>query len=180
MFVWPLGLMPAIADWMSWRPPSGAVWTTQCAESSNATTPELVLGAEGRGRPQDRLLADVDLAHAADPDAAARAAVEAVAVARVHRARLVDDDDERDVGLLLAVAHAHVDGQRLLERRVGVAAGAVAARPADHDEAPPEVADIDLERRHRRVREPQARDVDEDDRVVVGEPGEVRSAGPRG
>ena len=102
------------------------------------------------------------------------AAVEAVAVAGVHRARLVDDDDERDVGLLLAVAHAHVDRQRLLERRVGVAAGAVAARPADHHEAPPEVADVDLERRHRRVREPQARDVDEHDRVVVGEPGEVR------
>ncbi len=39
MFVWPLGLIPAIADWMSWRPPSGAVWMTQCAESSNATTP---------------------------------------------------------------------------------------------------------------------------------------------
>ena len=39
MFVWPLGLIPAIRAWMSWRPPSGAVWMTQCAESSNATTP---------------------------------------------------------------------------------------------------------------------------------------------
>ena len=33
---------------------------------------------------------------------------------------------------------------------------------------------VDLERRHRRVREPQARDVDQHDRVVVGESGEIR------
>ena len=72
MFVWPSGLMPAIADWMSWRPPSGAVWMTQWADVVERDDAELVLRAEGRGRPQDRLLADVDLAHAPDPGAAAR------------------------------------------------------------------------------------------------------------
>ena len=89
---------------------------------------ELVALGQRRGGAQDRLLADVDLADPADPGAAALAALERVAVAGVHRARLVDDDDERDVGLLLAVAHAHVDRQRLLERRLLVAAGAVARR----------------------------------------------------
>ena len=39
MFVWPLGWMPAIRAWMSWSPPSGAVWMTQWAAWSNATTP---------------------------------------------------------------------------------------------------------------------------------------------
>ena len=97
------------------------------------------------------------------PDAAAHAAVEAVAVAGVHRARLVDHDDERDVRLLLAVAHAHVDGQRLLERRVGVAAGAVRPRPADRHEPASQVPDVHLERRHRLVREPDPRHVDEHD-----------------
>ena len=136
--------------------------------------PELVLGAQRRGRAQDGLLADVDLAHAAGPARpAAHAAVEAVAVAGVHRARLVDDDDERDVRLLLPVADAHVDGQRRLERRVGIAAGAVAARPADHHEPPPEVAHVGLERGHRLVAEAQPGHVDQHDRVVVGEAGEV-------
>ena len=94
-----------------------------------ADDPELVALGQGRGGPQDRLLADVDLLDAADPAAAAHPAlVERVAVAGRHRARLVDDDDERDVGLLLPVAHAHVDRQRLLERRLLVAAGAVALR----------------------------------------------------
>ena len=31
--------MPAICAWMSCRPPSGAVWMTQWASWSNATTP---------------------------------------------------------------------------------------------------------------------------------------------
>ena len=78
---------------------------------------ELVALGQRRRGPQDRLLADVDLADAGDPGPAATAPVERVAVAGVHRARLVDDDDERDVRLLLAVADAHVDRQRLLERR---------------------------------------------------------------
>ncbi len=31
--------MPAMRAWRSCSPPSGAVWTTQCAVESNATTP---------------------------------------------------------------------------------------------------------------------------------------------
>ena len=89
---------------------------------------ELVALGQGRRGPQDRLLADVDLLDAADPGCR-RPPVERVAVAGRHRARLVDDDDERDVRLLLAIAHAHVDRQRLLERRLLVAAGAVALGP---------------------------------------------------
>ena len=48
-------------------------------------------------------------------------------------------------GCFCAVADAHVDRQRLLDRRLLVAAGAVAPRPADHHEALAEVADVDLE-----------------------------------
>ena len=39
MLVLPNGWMPLIAPWRSAIPPSGAVWTTQCDCSSNATTP---------------------------------------------------------------------------------------------------------------------------------------------
>ena len=101
------------------------------------------------------------------------AAVERVAVAGRHRAGLVDDDHERDVRLLLAVAHAHVDRQRLLERRLLVAAGAVAVLAADHHQPLAEVADVDLEGGQLLVVQPDARDVDEHDAVVGGEPGEV-------
>ena len=105
---------------------------------------------------------------------------ERVAVAGVHRARLVDDDDERDVRLLLPVANAHVDRQRLLDRRLRVAAGAVRARPADHDEAAPEVADVRLERLELRVGEAKARNVDDDDAVVAQEAARGRSGAPPG
>ena len=60
---------------------------------------ELVAGGQRRRGAQDRLLADVRLAHALELAAAAHPAVERVAVAGVHRARLVDDDDEGDVRL---------------------------------------------------------------------------------
>ena len=76
-------------------------------------------------------------------------------------------------GCFCAVAHAHVDRQRLLERRLLVAAGAVALRPADHHQALAEVADVDLERGQLPVGQAQPRDVDEDDAVVAGEAGEV-------
>ena len=109
----------------------------------------VALGERGR-RTQDGLLADVDLAHAADARAAAL--VERVAVAGVHRAGLVDDDDEGDVRLLLAVADAHVDRQGLLERRALVATGAVRVAPTDHDQALAEVPDVDLQGRQLAVR----------------------------
>ena len=48
---------------------------------------QLVARGQGGGRAQDRLLADVDLAHAGELPAATAAAVERVAVAGVHRAR---------------------------------------------------------------------------------------------
>ena len=134
-----------------------------------------------RGRsPQNRLLADVDLADAGDPRAATATGVERVAVAGVHRARLVDDDDERDVGLLLPVADAHVDRQRLLDRRLLVPACAERMGPADHHEALAEVADVDLEGQHLAVREVGPGDVDEDDRVVFRERERVRREALRG
>ena len=130
---------------------------------------DLVARGHRRGRPQDRLLADVDLADATHPGPAALTAVERVAVAGVHRARLVDHDDEGHVRLLLAVPDAHVDRQRLLDRRLLVAAGAVRVRAADHDESLAEVAHVDLQREHLAVGQRRPRDVDEDDRVVRGE-----------
>ena len=174
MFVWPFGVIPPIAPCRSAMPPSGAVWTTQWAASSNATTPSSSCAVSADAARRIASLPMSTFLTPAIPRAAAHAVAEAVAVAGVHRARLVDDDDERDVGLLLAVADAHVDRQRLLERRVGVAAGAVAPRAADHHEAPAEVAHVDLERRQRLVRQAEPRHVDEDDRVVVREAGEVR------
>ncbi len=90
-----------------------------------------------------------------------------------HRARLVDDHDEGHVGLLLPVADAHVDGQRLLDRRLLVAAGAIALRPADHDQALAEIAHVHLERRQLAVAQAESRHVDHDDAVVAGEAGEV-------
>ena len=134
---------------------------------------ELVALGHGRGRPQDGLLADVDLARAIDLGAAAHPALERVAVAGVHRARLVDDDDERDIRLLLAVAHAHVDRQGLLERRLLVAAGAVRIGPADHDQALAQVADVDLQGRQLAIGHARPGDVDEDDAVVGREGPEV-------
>ena len=180
MFVWPSGTIALSCDWRSVTPPSGAVLTTQCADESNATTPNSSCAVSAAAA---RRIASLPMSVFLTPcdarAAVAHAALERVAVAGVHRARLVDDDDERHVGLLLAVAHAHVDGERLLERRVGVAAGAVGPRPADRHEPAPEVADVDLERRHRLVGQPQPRDVDEDDRVVLREPGEVGREGLR-
>ena len=54
-----------------------------------------------------------------------------------------------------------------------VAARAVALRPADHDQALAEIADVDLERGELAVVEPDPRDVDEDDAVVRREAREV-------
>ncbi len=134
---------------------------------------ELVAIGEGRGRPQDRLLADVDLLDATHAGTTTATLVERVAVAGGHRTRLVDDDDECDVRLLLAIAHAHVDGQRLLDRRLLVPARAVALGTADHHQPPAQVAHVDLERPQLAVGEPQPRDIDEDDAVVRGQAGEV-------
>ena len=146
MLVWPSAWMPAICASTSPTLPSGAVWMTQWAFSLKRHDAELVaLGQRGHGA-QDGLLADVDLGHAADRDAVV--AVGGVAVAGVHRARLVDDHDQRDVRLALAVAHVHVDRQRFLERRALVAAGAVGVRAADHHQAAAEVAREDLQRDH--------------------------------
>ena len=129
MFVLPSGLMPAIWPWRLPSPPSGCGPYDPVGRLVEGDDAQLVLRGHRGRRTQDRLLADVDLAHAPYPGPAAHpAAVERVAVAGVHGARLVDDDDERDVGLLLPVAHAHVDRQGLLERRLLVAARAEALR----------------------------------------------------
>ena len=67
MFVWPTGWMPAIWPCRSSTPPSGWVRTTQWALLVERHDPEFVARGHRRGGPQDRLLADVHLAHAADP-----------------------------------------------------------------------------------------------------------------
>ncbi len=128
---------------------------------------QLVGRLEGGRRTQDRLLADVDLAHAGELDGLV--AVEGVAVTGGHRARLVDDDDERHGGLLLAVADPHLDGQRRLQGRVPVAARAVAARAADHHQPLAEVAGRGSERLELPRGEANARHVDEDHAVVAGQ-----------
>ena len=138
MLVWPSAWMPAICGFDVADVPSGAVRMTQWAFSLKATTPNSSRSRERGDGAQDGLLADVDLGHALDGDA--DVAIGDVAVAGVHGARLVDDHDQRDVRLLLAVAHVHVDRQRLLERRLLVAARAVRARAADHHQAAAEVA----------------------------------------
>ena len=141
---------------------------------------ELVPRRQRRRGAQDRLLADVGLADALElpppppiPPSNVlqwQASIEPDLSMTTTRAMS---------GSLLAVADAHVDRERLLDRRLRVAAGAVRARPADHDEAAPEVADERLERLELRVREAQPRDVDEDDAVVVEEAREVRREGLR-
>ena len=170
MLVWPSGWISPTAPCRSPTWPSGWVRTTQCACWSNATTPissRDVIAAAARGSPPCRCR---PCGRRRSRTRAARpAALERVAVAGVHRARLVDDDDERDVGLLLAAADAHVDRQRLLDRRLLVAAGAVGVRAADHDEALAQVAHEDLEGQHLAIGQRCPRDVDEDDRVVLGE-----------
>ena len=157
MFVWPSARIPLIWPCRSPTPPSGCVRTTQWAASLKLTTPSSsrsVMAAAARR------MASLPMSTFWTPAMPAPVApVEGVAVAGVHRAGLVDDDDERDVRLLLAVAHAHVDRQRLLERGLLVAAGAVAVGSADHHQALAEVADVDLERGQLAVREadPRAR-----------------------
>ena len=135
---------------------------------------ELVPCRERRRGAQDGLLADVDLPHALELSAPTVAAIERVAVAGVHRAGLVDDDDEGHVRLLLAIADAHVNRQRLLELRLRVPARAEAIRPADHHKAAPEVANVDLERRELAIAHPDTRDIHEHDAVVARERREVR------
>ena len=136
--------------------------------------PELVARGERGCGSEDGLLADVGLLDARELAAAAHAAVERVAVAGIHRAGLVDHDDEGDVRLLLPVPDAHVDGEELLHLGLRVAAGAVGSRPADHDHAAPEIADEGLQRGELGVVEAQPRNVDDDDAVVVEEVREVR------
>ena len=194
MFVWPSGRMPAIAPCRSPTLPSGCGVDHPVGGFVERHHAELVAFGQRGGGAQDGLLADVGLAHAADAGpAVTHAAAGRVAVAGVHRTGLVDDDDQRDVGLLLPVAHAHVDRERLLELRVLVSARPVAAWPADHHEPPAEIADVCLERAQLTVVQPDPRHVDEHDAVVVEQlvqlsaasrarscrPGGAGSRGPR-
>ena len=171
MLVLPIGWIPPIAPWRSPTPPSGWVLTTQWACSSKATTPissRAVIAAAARR------IASLPMSTLRTPDIPAPGppapppSNELQWQASIEPG-LVDHDDERDVGLLLAVPDAHVDRQRLLDRRLRVAAGAVRVRAADHHEALAEVADEDLEGEHLAVRERRPRDVDQDDGVVRGE-----------
>ena len=146
-------------------PPSGWVWTTQWALSSKATIPSWSRADIAAAARRIASLPMSTLRTPAIPPPPAPRSNVLQWQASIEPG-LVDDDDERDVGLLLAVLDAHVDRERLLDRGVGVAARAVALRAADHHEAPAEVADVLLERGQLAGREAEPRDVDEDDAVV--------------
>ena len=82
-------------------------------------------------------------------------------------------------GCFSRFANAHVDGQRLLHRRLLIAAGAVAVRPADHHEALAEVPHVDLERGELTVGQADPGDVHQHDAVVGSEPREIGRQGLR-
>ncbi len=128
--------------------------------------PELVGRRQRLGRAEDRLLGDVDLLEAALAGRVGRIAAVTGAVAVGHAPRLVNDRHHRHVRRSLAIAHRHVHRQRLLERRIEVPAGAIALASAEHDEAPAEIADVGLDRGHRRGAERVGGHVVQDQAVV--------------
>ena len=96
------------------------------------------------------------------------------AVALAHRPRRVDGEHLGHRLAPLRVGDLADDRQQLLERRAEVAAEAVGAVAADGHEAVAEVAGRRRQRRHLLGGEAAGVDVDEDDRLVAGEPVERR------
>ena len=152
----------------------GAVRTAQWALLSKATTPSWSVGASASAARRIASLAMSTFSKPRVPDGLALSRRVAGAVAVSHAARLVDDGHHRHVRRALAVADGHVHRQRLLQRRVEVAAGPVAVPPAEHDEALAEVTDVGLDRGHRRRAQRGRRHVVEDEAVVAGEAGQRR------
>ena len=120
----------------------GAVRTAQWAFPSKATTPSWSVGASASAARRIASLAMSTFSKPRWPDGLAVVAVVAGAVAVGHAPGLVDHRHHRHVRRALAIAHGHVHRQRLLQRRVEVAAGAVALAPAEHDQALAEIADV--------------------------------------
>ena len=166
MFVWPSGWMPAIVALEVADPAQRLGLDDPVGRLVERDDAELVARRHRRGRPQDRLLADVDLADA-----------------RICRAPPMPPSNELqwqasiepDLSMTTTRAMSGCfsrsrtpmsTGSVFLDRRVLVAARAVAPRPADHDEALAEVADVDLEGGHLALGQRRPRHVDEHDRVV--------------
>ncbi len=59
-----------------------------------------------------------------------------------HRAGTVDDKHERADGVYLGRLDLAIDGEGLFELGIGPAAGAIAVRAAEHDEAAAEVLGV--------------------------------------
>ena len=163
-------------SWPSTSPisPSGLVWMTQCAVSSNATTPNSSRAVSAAAA---RRIASLPMSILRTPwscAAAAHPAVERVAVAGVHRARLVDDDDERDVRLASGGcgrpcrpgASPRSASSCSRPRRTPAARRPSPGRARGRGRTTWSAAEL-------RVGEAQPRDVDDDDAVVV-------QRGPRG
>ena len=152
----------------------GAVRTAQWALPSKATTPSWSVGASASAARRIASLAMSTFSKPRCPGWVGRVPAVAGAVAVGHAPGLVHDRHHRHVRRALAVADRHVHRQRLLERRVEVAAGAVALAPAEHHQAPPEIANVGLDRGHRRGSEGVGGHVVEDEAVVAGQARERR------
>ena len=160
---------------------AAAVWTTQWAASLKATTPSSSRAVMRRRRPQDRLLADVDLLDAGD---AGRRPCRRLNVLQWQASI------EPDLSMTTTSATSGCFWRSRTPMSTGsvsssgvfcVAAGAVALRPADHHEPLAEVADVrpgarPAGRSIRRSRGTSTRTT----LSYVGEAGEVARAAPRG
>nr|CAA9275160.1 hypothetical protein AVDCRST_MAG63-3163 [uncultured Armatimonadetes bacterium] len=123
---------------------------------------DLVLRVQRLDRAVGRLARHVGLV-----DAAVDALAGPAAVAGAHRAAAVDGQREGDAGVAAHLAHVHLDRQRLLDRRLEIAARAERLVAADHGQAQPHVAHARLQRPHLRLRQRGRRHVRQHHGVVV-------------
>ena len=170
MFVWPSGWMPAI--WACRSPiwPSGAVWTTQWADSLKPTTP---ISSRADIAAAARRIASLPMSTLRTP---AMALPPPWSKVLQWQAAIEPDwsmTTTRAMSAASPVAHAHVDRQALLQGRLLESAGAVRVGTADHDQPPAEVADVGLQGGHLDVGQAGPGHVDEDHAVVRGERREV-------
>ena len=86
-----------------------------------------------------------------------------------HAARLVDHDHQGQAGQVLLAIQVQIDRQRLLDRRVDVAAGSQAHLAADHDQAAAQFLDVILKQLHLAAAHRAGRNVAQDHAVVGGE-----------
>ena len=180
MFVWPSGWIPAILPWRLLIPPSGCVFTTQWADWSKATTPSSSRAVIAAAARRMASLPMSTLRTPAMPGPPIPPSNELQWQASIEPDLSMTTTSAMS-GCFCAVADAHVDRERLLDRRLRVAAGAVAPRPADHHEALAEVADVDLESGHLAVsqRRSAARRRGRSSRRSRGSAGRRRARPPR-